>query len=74
MSEEKISGEDFQDPQRQELFKAMGKLPKLQAEAVALKFCSGFDNGEVAKILGKSDTACRILLSRGTKRLKEILT
>jgi len=55
------------------LLTAMKKLPKSQSEAIILRFFSDRKNAEIAAILGKSETAVRILQSRGLKKLKEIL-
>ncbi|MEI7511546.1 MAG: sigma-70 family RNA polymerase sigma factor [Candidatus Peregrinibacteria bacterium] len=54
------------------LRKVLDSLPKMQAEAIILKFFSERSNMEIAEILGKTETAIRILQSRGLKTLKTL--
>lgn len=59
--------------EHERLKKVLATLPKMQAEALILKFFSDRSNGEIAEILGKTETAIRILQSRGLKALKSVL-
>lgn len=47
----------------------LAKLPKDQAEAVALRVLAGLDTPDVARILGKSAGSVRVALHRGLKKL-----
>lgn len=58
---------------RKELQKALSHIPESQAESLILKYFSDLDNKEIAQIMGKSETAVRILQSRGIKALKPLL-
>jgi len=58
---------------KKRILKAMKRLPETQSHAIALKYFSERTNREIADILGKSETAVRILLSRGLKKLADIL-
>ena len=62
-----------QHVERDRLIVAIAKLPKMQADAVSLKYFSERTNAEIAIILEKSETAVRILQSRGLKKLKTLL-
>lgn len=52
---------------------ALAKLPEDQREAVVLRHLEGLPAGEVAKIMGKSAGAVRVLAHRGLRTLREIL-
>lgn len=58
---------------RKELQKALKNIPETQAESLILRYFSDLDNKEIANIMGKSETAVRILQSRGLKALKVLL-
>ncbi len=58
---------------RKELQKALSLIPETQAESLILKYFSDLENKEIASIMGKSETAVRILQSRGIKALKPLL-
>lgn len=59
--------------ERKRLKKALNEIPSVQADAISLKFFSELSNQEIATVLKKSEGAVRILLSRGLKRLREIM-
>lgn len=52
---------------------AMKQLPEMQSHAIALKYFAERSNTEIAAILEKSETAVRILISRGLKKMGDIL-
>ncbi len=52
---------------------AMAELPELGREAVRLRYVEGWASKEIAKELGKSDAAIRVLLSRTLKKLHEMI-
>lgn len=56
------------------LRRAIHLLPEAYQQIVVLKFINEFDNTEIAKIIGKSAGAVRILQFRALARLKELLT
>ncbi|HPO05497.1 MAG TPA: RNA polymerase sigma factor [Candidatus Gracilibacteria bacterium] len=56
---------------QQILQKAIQNLPDMQKEAIILKYINDLSNVEIAKVLDKSETAVRVLLSRGITKLKE---
>ena len=46
----------------------------MQADAISLKFFSDLSNAEIASVLNKTEGAVRILLSRGLKKLRTIMS
>jgi len=72
---------DDQDPasgiERAEATRAaltlIARLPRGQAEVVALRVVAGLDNGEVALIVGRSNGAVRVAYSRGLAALAELV-
>lgn len=52
---------------------ALKKLPELQQQVLILKFINGFENAEIAKIIGKSVGSVRVLQFRALVRMKELL-
>lgn len=61
------------DIDKKRILQAMKKLPEMQAQAIALKYFSERSNAEIAAILEKSETAVRILLSRGLRKMGDML-
>ncbi|MGI5838690.1 MAG: RNA polymerase sigma factor [bacterium] len=53
------------------LRRLVAALPEEQSEAVILKYAVGLKNREIAKILGKSETAVSSLLHRALGKLRE---
>ncbi len=51
------------------LRKAMQQLPKDQRDVVSMKQLCGMSHQEIAGVLDRSETACRMLLQRGLRRL-----
>ncbi len=58
---------------RRRIMSALKNLPEMQAQAIILKYFSEQKNSEIATVLGKSETAIRILQSRGLKKLRDSL-
>jgi len=58
---------------RKELSFYLAKIPKQQSEALILKYFSELDNSEISEIMNKSETAVRILQSRGIKTIREFM-
>jgi RNA polymerase sigma-70 factor (ECF subfamily) len=58
---------------KKRILRAMKELPEMQSHAIALKYFAERSNTEIAAILEKSETAVRILLSRGLKKMGDIL-
>ncbi len=69
----KIESETEEKIDRKRLLSAIKKLPKAQGESLILRFFSDRSNAEIAAVLGKSETAVRILQSRGLRKLKDII-
>ncbi|QQS59165.1 sigma-70 family RNA polymerase sigma factor [Candidatus Peregrinibacteria bacterium] len=60
--------------EKRRLLFGLRQLPDMQSQAIALKYFSERSNEEIGAILGKSETAVRILQSRGLKKLREYLS
>lgn len=58
---------------RKELSFYLTKIPEQQAESIILKYFSELENSEIAQVMGKSETAVRILQSRGIKTIREFM-
>lgn len=56
-----------------ELRTALRELPDIYQQIVVLKFVNDLDNAEIAKVLGKSVGAVRVLQCRALSRLRELL-
>ena len=67
---EKSSKRTESDLDRRRLMAALNFLPKMQKEAIILRYFADRTNTEISQILGKSETAIRILQSRGLKKLR----
>ena len=55
------------------LIAAVDDLPGDRREALIMRFALGMDNREIARALGKSDGATKVLLHRAVKQLEEIV-
>jgi RNA polymerase sigma-70 factor (ECF subfamily) len=58
---------------KNKLQNALKNLPHSQSQSIILKYFSGLNNTEISNILDKSETAVRILQSRGLKSLKKYI-
>jgi RNA polymerase sigma-70 factor (ECF subfamily) len=59
------------DPGR--LLRALRTLPGKQRAAVILRFYAGYGTDEIASMLGMGRATVRVHISRGRKRLRELL-
>jgi RNA polymerase sigma factor (sigma-70 family) len=57
-----------------QMLAALDTLPDEQREALRLRYLIGLPSKEVAKKMGKSDGAVRVMLTRSLTRLNEMLT
>jgi RNA polymerase sigma-70 factor (ECF subfamily) len=48
------------------------RLPGDQAEAVLLRIVADLDVGQIAEIMGRTDTSVRVLVHRGLRRLEQM--
>ncbi len=55
------------------LMAAIGQLPRQQRAALLLRHYAGYETKEVARIIGTSQATVRVHLSRGRKRLRQLL-
>jgi RNA polymerase sigma-70 factor, ECF subfamily len=61
---------------REELARVLAgvdQLPDDRREALIMRFALGMDNREIARALGRSDGATKVLLHRAIKQLEEIV-
>ncbi len=49
------------------------ELPDERREALVMRFALGMDNREIARAMGKSDGATKVLIHRAIKQLQELL-
>ncbi len=63
--EEKINEEEIL------IHKSLLKIKPIYQTVITLKFFEGFNAKEIGKIVGKSENAVKILISRGLKKLKK---
>jgi RNA polymerase sigma-70 factor (ECF subfamily) len=47
------------------------KLPEDRREALIMRFALGMDNREIARALGRTDGATKVLIHRAIKQLQE---
>lgn len=65
----------FSRDQRQlRMLAALDVLPELEREALRLRYLVGLPSKEIAKKLGKSDGATRVMISRALGKLHEMLS
>lgn len=50
------------------------ELPDDRREALIMRFALGMDNREIARALGRSDGATKVLIHRAIKQLEELMT
>ncbi len=61
----------FQNLQIEQVHRALGQLSPDRAEVIALCFFGSLTTTEIGRVLGKSEAAVKMLLSRGLKDLRE---
>jgi len=75
--EDKLSKAEFNKVENDflkiRLQKALNSIAYTQSQSLILKYFSQLDNSEIAEIMEKSETAIRILQSRGLKNLRKQL-
>ena len=49
------------------------QLPDDRREALIMRFALGMDNREIARALGRTDGATKVLIHRAIKQLEEIV-
>jgi RNA polymerase sigma-70 factor (ECF subfamily) len=57
----------------QRIIEGVGQLPDDRREALIMRFALGMDNREIARAMGRTDGATKVLLHRATKQLEEIV-
>jgi RNA polymerase sigma-70 factor, ECF subfamily len=57
----------------QRIIEGVRQLPDDRREALIMRFALGMDNREIARAMGRSDGATKVLLHRATKQLEEIV-
>jgi RNA polymerase sigma factor (sigma-70 family) len=70
---EAMEGSYEMDELAGDLVTALSKLPSKQRAAVVLHHAAGYPAGEIARIIGSTTPAVHVHLSRGRKRLRELL-
>jgi RNA polymerase sigma-70 factor (ECF subfamily) len=69
------TAEDFEDDEAtRKALALVRRLPPAQAEVILLRVVAGLDPAYVARLLGKTPGAVRVLSHRGLRRLARILT
>jgi len=53
--------------------RAIEELPVDRREALIMRFALGMDNREIARTMGRSDGATKVLIHRAIKQLEEIV-
>jgi RNA polymerase sigma-70 factor, ECF subfamily len=56
-----------------EVMDGLTKLPDDRREALIMRFALGMDNREIARALGRTDGATKVLIHRAIKQLEEQL-
>jgi RNA polymerase sigma-70 factor (ECF subfamily) len=56
------------------ILESIKELPDERREALIMRFALGMDNREIARAMGKSDGATKVLLHRAIKQLEGIVT
>ena len=56
------------------IIEAVRELPDDRREALIMRFALGMDNREIARALGRSDGATKVLLHRATRQLEELVS
>jgi RNA polymerase sigma-70 factor (ECF subfamily) len=57
----------------QRILQGIDELPDERREALIMRFALGMDNREIARAMGRSDGATKVLLHRATKQLEQIV-
>ena len=57
-----------------EVIERLDELPDDRREALIMRFALGMDNREIARALGRSDGATKVLIHRAIKQLEELMS
>jgi RNA polymerase sigma-70 factor (ECF subfamily) len=57
----------------QRILEGIEELPDDRREALIMRFALGMDNREIARAMGRTDGATKVLLHRATKQLEQIV-
>jgi RNA polymerase sigma-70 factor, ECF subfamily len=63
--------EDREDLSR--ILECVQQLPDDRREALIMRFALGMDNREIARALGRTDGATKVLIHRAIKQLEELV-
>jgi RNA polymerase sigma-70 factor (ECF subfamily) len=55
------------------ILEGIGELPDDRREALIMRFALGMDNREIARAMGRSDGATKVLIHRAIRQLEEIV-
>lgn len=66
------TAESLQQLRQQAVYKALGRLPDIERNAIVLRLLEGRDTAETARVLRVSEAAVRASLLRGVNRLKRM--
>ena len=69
-TEDLVEGRD----ELQRILEQIKELPDDRREALIMRFALGMDNREIARAMGKTDGATKVLLHRAIKQLEELMT
>lgn len=69
-TEELVEGRD----ELARILEAIRELPDERREALIMRFALGMDNREIARAMGKTDGATKVLLHRAVRQLQGIVT
>ncbi|MEI2701148.1 MAG: sigma-70 family RNA polymerase sigma factor [Baekduia sp.] len=69
-TEDLVEGRD----ELQRVLEKVKELPDDRREALIMRFALGMDNREIARAMGKTDGATKVLLHRAIKQLEELMT
>ncbi len=68
-TEELVEGRD----ELSQILQAVNRLPDDRREALIMRFALGMDNREIARALGRSDGATKVLIHRAIKQLEQLV-
>jgi RNA polymerase sigma-70 factor (ECF subfamily) len=68
-TEELVSGRD----ELARVLEGLGSLPDDRREALIMRFALGMDNREIARALGRSDGATKVLIHRAIRQLEGLV-
>jgi len=68
-TEQLVEGRD----ELKRVLEGVGMLPDDRREALIMRFALGMDNREIARALGRSDGATKVLIHRAIRQLEEIV-